>query len=199
MDRRGGSLPKIIEGACICQEGRLNCAIMTAADPFFRGKHISEYSDTELTAYQRNSTIPLWAREFLFWYTTERRSVAEQNAKLTELSGMEFDDEARKDFIRSAPVQEYKLIIEARDRRALSERMNNLGFKAADHLEKGMAKAAATDDLGNLFKATGQVLQYALPRADDVQAQQITVNVQLTPKQQALEELPPIDVIAEPC
>lgn len=165
-----------------------------------RGQVPAEVEDETLAklgaANERMLPPPL--RTFGRWLAEKmKRPIAEQLAKLFDITGETWTLPRLNELKQMGPFREYTDVMRERGIRAAKERLGEVAFDAVEGLAEGIGDTRSTKDWAVMSKLTGQVLERAIPRRDDLALQNMQVNIILTPKQVALEETPLLETTWE--
>jgi len=165
-----------------------------------RGKAIATVDDFDLQrlAEANGRVLPPPLREFGRWISEKRRPMEDQLGKLAELTGETWTLPKLNELKLYGAFREYVDIMRERGLRAAKERMGEISYDAIENLKWAMDECKAAEDYGTMPKITGQIVERAIPRRDDLTQQNVQVNITLSPKQLALEDSEPPEVTIEP-
>lgn len=166
-----------------------------------RGKAVADVGDAELkllgAADERILPPPL--RTFGRWLAEKwHRPKAEQLAKLFDITGETWTLPRLNELKQTGAFKEYVVIMHERGLRAAKERMGEISYDAIENLKWAMDACKSAEDYGTMPKITGQIVERAIPRRDDLGNQNVQVNVVFSPRQLAREETAEIEVTATP-
>lgn len=165
-----------------------------------RGTAIAEVADDDLLRLGDADAriLPPWLREFGRWLSEKKRPVADQLARIFDLTGETWTLPRLNELKLMGAFHEYVVIMHERGIRAAKERLGEITYNAVEGLAEGIADTRNTKEWATMSKLTGQVLERAMPRREDLMQQNLQVNILLSPKQLALEENDSIEVVTEP-
>ena len=173
--------------------------------PAMHDKSIATMEDNELWRIAQSDQMFLepYEREFIRWLTSERTgekgnkykySVAQKLAKLKDLTGDTWTLSDMRTLAQGPRFREYYLVLREKALRAAQERLGELAYKAVENLDWAMDEAKAEGDYGTMPKITGQILERAMPRREDLTVTNQSITIIMS-ERQAADYTSPVTIV----
>lgn len=141
--------------------------------------------------------LPPPLRIFGRWLAEKKRPIRDQLAKLFDITGETWTLPRLNELKQLGPFREYTDVMHERGIRAAKERLGEVAFDAVEGLAEGIGDTRSTKDWAVMSKLTGQVLERAIPRREDLAQQNLNFNIVFSMRQRDVLEAIPIEIESE--
>ena len=139
-----------------------------------------------------------WLRDFGRWLAEgKRKDIADQLTRIFDLTGETWTLPRLNELKQMGAFKEYVTIMHERGIRAAKERLGEITYNAVEGLAEGIADTRSTKEWATMSKLTGQVLERAMPRREDLALQNTNINITFSMRQRDILEAPLIEVESE--